>query len=875
MQSSLSGSRLPVVVSRLALRTLQTLLPVLTLILIAGSSISCGSSNNGSTSPDANPTLSLSPATLNIVAGGTGQNASLTLTAPAGTALATATVTGLPAGVTITPSTLALTPGVALPLVFTANSSAVAANTTLTFSTTAGGKTATTQASLAIQAVPPPDFSLSVTPASATLVANGTPASVSVLATGQNGFSGNVQVALTGLPAGVTAQPSTLTLTPGTAASVVLTAPSSTAAASSTATFTGTSGALTHAATLAVTVTAPAVPPPDFTLSLNPQSLSVAPGGNGSTVQVTATAVNNYTATTAVALTGLPAGVTAQPASLTLAPGVAQTVTLTAANTAHAGTANVVFTGTSASLTHASTLALTVAAVGTSVTTYHNDNGRGGWNATETTLTPQNVNATTFGKLRELTVDGHVDAQPLYVSHLQIGGQTHNVVITVTEHDSAYAFDIDGTQLWKVSALGPNETTSDTHNCGQISPEIGITDTPVIDRSYGPNGAVFFVAMSKDSNSKYHQRLHAIDLTTGAELTGSPTEIQAQYPGSGYGSTNGQQVFDPAQYAERVGLLLMNGQIYMSWTSHCDQDPYTGWLMAYSESTLQRTGVFNMTPNGPSTPHYSNGEGSVWMSGSGLVGDTQGNIYFLDANGSFDATLDSNGFPNKGDFGNTFLKISTTGNKLAAADYFAAYNLQSESDADRDLGSGGAILLPDLTDGSGTTRHLALGAGKDGSIYVVNRDNMGKFSQSSNDAIYQQVQNGLSGGVFSTPAFYNNTVYYAAIGDHLKAFPVTNAKLATTAAAQSGNTFAFPGATPSVSSNGTQNGIVWAIESRSGTGVLHAYDPNNLAAELYDSDQAAMSRDQFTYNKYVPPTIADGHVFVGTTNSVAVFGLLP
>ena len=222
------------------------------------------------------------------------------------------------------------------------------------------------------------------------------------------------------------------------------------------------------------------------------------------------------------------------------------------------------------------------------------------------------------------------------------------------------------------------------------------------------------------------------------------------------------QVFAPGQYAERVGLLLMNGQIYTAWTSHCDQDPYTGWLMAYSESTLQQTGVFNLTPNGPSSPHYANGEGSIWMSGAGLGADAQGNIFFLDGNGTFDATLDGNHFPSKGDFGNAFLKISTSGNKLAVADYFATHNTVVQSAADQDLGSGGVVLLPDLVDAAGVTRSLAVGAGKDRNIYVVDRNNMGKFNGRTN-TMYQEVSNALSGGVFSAPAFFNNTVYYAAL----------------------------------------------------------------------------------------------------------------
>ncbi|MGB8536422.1 MAG: hypothetical protein WCD57_08415 [Acidobacteriaceae bacterium] len=852
------------------------------LSLVASALIMCGlASCSGGSSASGNgsgsqPTLTLSPSSIRLTAGAAGQQVSLLLGVSGGGSAVTVSLSGLPSGVTVSPATLLVTPGVALPLTMTASSSTPTSMATLTFTTTVNSQTASTQASLSVTGVAPADFTLSVMPASVSLTANGTAATVSVLATAQNGFSSNVQVAITGLPTGVAAQPSSLTLTPGTASTLTLTAPAGTAAASATATLTGTSGTLMHSASLPITVTAPPPAQADFSLAVSPQSLSLTIGGTGQAVQLAATALNGFTGTIAVALGGLPSGVVASPTSVSLTPGTPQTITLTAGNSAQAASANVVFTGTSGSTTHTATLALTVASSGVNVTTYHNDNARDGWNASETVLTTQNVNVNNFGKLRELPVDGNVDAQPLYVSGLSLAGQPHNVVIVVTEHGSAYAFDADsGTQLWKVSALGANETSSDDHGCNQISPEIGITDTPVIDRSHGPNGTVFLVATSKDASSKYHQRLHALDLATGAELQGSPTEITATFPGTGYGSTNGMQVFDPGQYAERVGLLLMNGQIYLAWTSHCDEDPYTGWLMAYSESTLQQTSVLNLTPNGPSTPHFGDGEGSVWMSGAGLAGDTQGNIFFLDANGTFDSTMNANGFPATGNFGNAFMKVSTTGNTLAAADYFAAYNLQSESDADQDLGSGGAMLLPDQTDVHGNVRHLAVGAGKDTNIYVVDRDNMGKFNASSNNAVYQELPNALSGGAFSMAALFNNTVYYAGIGDHLKAFPITSALLATTPASESVTSFAYPGATPSVSSNGVQSGIVWAIENQGGAGVLHAYDTTNLPTELYDSNQAPNSRDHFSDNKFVPPMIANGKVFVGTKNSVAEFGLLP
>ena len=213
--------------------------------------------------------------------------------------------------------------------------------------------------------------------------------------------------------------------------------------------------------------------------------------------------------------------------------------------------------------------------------------------------------------------------------------------------------------------------------------------------------------------------------------------------------------FDPSQYKERAALLLLNGVIYTGWASHCDFRPYTGWIMGYSKSTLAQTSVLNVTPNG--------GEGAIWMSGAGLAADSSGNIYFLDGNGDFDTNLNTGGFPSNGDYGNAFMKLSTSGNQLAVADYFEMDNETSENGSDTDLGSGGTIVLPDLSDGSGHTMHLAVGAGKDTNLYVVNRDSMGKFSSTSNN-IYQELAGALPGGVFSMPAYFNNTVYYGSWG---------------------------------------------------------------------------------------------------------------
>lgn len=500
------------------------------------------------------------------------------------------------------------------------------------------------------------------------------------------------------------------------------------------------------------------------------------------------------------------------------------------------------------------------------VLTYHNDNARTGQNPNETVLSPGNLNSGTFGKVGFLSVAGLVDAEPLYVSQLAIGGANHNVVFVVTEQDMVYAFDADNfAQLWQKSVLGTNETPSDDHGCSQITPNIGITSTPVIDLSAGPHGAIFLVAMSKDSNGSYHQRLHALDLATGAEQTGSPKDIAATFPGSGANSSNGQVIFDPTLYAERSGLLLLNGTVYLAWTSHCDNGRYTGWVMGYSESSLAQVNVLNVTPNGS--------EGSIWMSGGGLAADASGNIYFLDANGTFDTTLSGSGMPINGDFGNSFIKLSTAGNSLSVADYFAMHNTVAETNSDLDLGSGGALVLPDFSDSTGKTVHLAVGAGKDANLYVVNRDSMGKFNPNNDAAIYQEITNVLGQTVFATPAYFNNTLYYGAVGQNLIAIPISNARLMVPPSSHTSAFFTYPGTTPSVSANGNSNGIVWAVQSEGSPATLHAYDATDLSKELYNSDQAG-TRDQFGDNKFITPMIANGKVYVGTPTGVAVFGLL-
>jgi outer membrane protein assembly factor BamB len=517
------------------------------------------------------------------------------------------------------------------------------------------------------------------------------------------------------------------------------------------------------------------------------------------------------------------------------------------------------------------------------VVTNHKDNMRSAVYSSETVLTPANVNSTNFGKVNFFAVDGKVDAQPLYLSNVSIGGVTRNVLYVVTEHGSAYAFDADtGAQLWKVSTLGVGESPSDPAGCTDaFTPEIGISATPVIDRTRGPHGALYLVAMSKTPppnpslSPTYFQRIHALDVATGAELFGGPQNIVASVPGSGAGGSSVS--FDPFKYAERAALLMVNGVVYTTWSSHCDQVPYWGWIIGFDAATLQTAPALtlNITPNGTM--------GGIWMAGSGPAADNAGAIYLIVGNGTFDETL-VNSFPVNKNFGNAYLKLSTTSGSLAVADYFTPYNTTSLSQNDADFGSGGALLLPDLVDnstGTAITRHLAVGAGKDSNIFVLNRDSMGKFSSSATtySNTYQTVSGALAGGVFSKPTYFNVNgtpyLYYGAVGDRLKAFQITNARISATPSSQTTNTFGYPGTTPSISANGIDNGIVWAVENNSTAAILHAYNATNLA-EIYNSNLAASSRDQFgPGNKFIAPIIANGRVYVGTQTGVAVFGLLP
>src|SRR5580658_4543531 len=507
--------------------------------------------------------------------------------------------------------------------------------------------------------------------------------------------------------------------------------------------------------------------------------------------------------------------------------------------------------------------ALTPSARSQDVLTYHDNNARTGLDNEETILTLANVNYNTFGLLFIAPADGHVDAEPLYLSSVSVAGATHNLLIVATENDTVYAYDADtGANLWQITTLLPGEVASDNLGCNLISPTIGITSTPVISRPPTGDPVIYVVAMSKDTSGNYYQRLHALDATSGAELYGGPATITGQYPGTGDDSSGGFVIFDPEQYAERASLLLVNNTVYLAWASHCDSRPYTGWVMGYNATTLEQTTILNLTPNAD--------RGAIWNSGGGMAADSKGNIFLAQANGVFDTTLNAGGFPDEGDYGNALLRLSTKGG-LAVADYWVMYNQSVENPHDSDLGSGGAILLTEK-DSTGKIWDLALAAGKDENLYIVNRANMGKYDSTRNN-IYQELTDALPGSIFSTPAAINSSVYYCPKNSPILKFEFSDAKLVATTI-KTTTSFISPGATPSISSNAGKNSIVWASQNTD-PAILDAYNATTLM-ELYDSTQAPNGRDSFGVgNRYITPMIANGKVYVGSTNGVGAFGLLP
>ncbi len=516
------------------------------------------------------------------------------------------------------------------------------------------------------------------------------------------------------------------------------------------------------------------------------------------------------------------------------------------------------------------------------VLTYHNDNARTGLNTNETILTPTNVNLYGFGKIFSQPVDGVVYAQPLYVSGLSIPGKgAHNVVFVATEHDSVYAFDADSNigpnsaPLWHTSFINPASgitpvTTADVGGCPSFREnEIGIVGTPVIDAT---GGTLYLVARTKEplpppNNQTLIQvhRLHALDITNGNERLNSPVVIAASVLGTGDGSSGGMLSFDSAIHLQRAALLLVGGVVYVAWaSSNCDGGPFHGWIMGYNVQTLQQVAAFNVSPNAR--------QGGIWMSGAGLAADPDGAIYCVTGNGAFDTT------PNPQTFGDSVLKL-VPGPDLTVTDYFTPHDQAAMDSGDNDLGSGGAMVLPDSV-GSVMHPHLLVAAGKDGKFYLLDRDNMGHFNPANNSQIVQELPfYSLQSGpphFFGMPALFKNRLYLQAEGEVLKSFSIASGTINATPLSQATEAFAFRGAPPSISANGTNNGIVWQLAvGNTFVAPLRAYDAEDLSHKLYDSivsTQAGLP-DQVSYVKFVVPTIASGKVYLGTTNALAVFGL--
>jgi hypothetical protein len=511
-------------------------------------------------------------------------------------------------------------------------------------------------------------------------------------------------------------------------------------------------------------------------------------------------------------------------------------------------------------------------ASGVNVLTHHNDNLRTGANLHETILTPANVNAAQFGKLFDQSVDGYVYAQPLYVSAVNVSGTKHNVVYVATEHDSVFAFDADSNTgpnanpLWQVSFINPGNgiTTVPSADVGSddIVPEIGITSTPVIDAT---TGTLYVLAKTKE-NGAYFQRLHALDITTGAERPGSPVVISAHILGTGDGSVNGSITFDPLTQNQRSALLLLNGVIYITWSSHGDNGPAHGWVMGYNARTLTQVSKFITTPDG--------GLGTIWMAGCGPSADAQGNIYFSTGNGNFETNAANHHIGNN--YGDSLLKLSSAHNNLLLTDYFTPGNQNYLNDNDVDFGSGGVMLLPDQP---GAHPHLGIVTGKDSITFVFDRDKLGGYfpGPPANAGMYESMANAIIGS-FGTPAYFNGQIYYHGSNysgnEVLKAFAVRNGYVNPEPVSTGTEYFTYPGSTPSISASGTANGIVWEIQNTS-PASLFASAASDVSTYLYTSNDAG-SRDKPGGDgvKFTVPTIANGKVYIGTQTTLTAFGLL-
>ena len=621
----------------------------------------------------------------------------------------------------------------------------------------------------------------------------------------------------------------------------------------------GTLSAASGASGVAITYTAPAAVP------------------SPATVIVTATSVADGTkkATATITITAAPSGnvaVSISPKRVALTTGQLQTFTATVTgssttsvtwevDTIPGGNATVgtisatgVYTPATSAGTHtvgarsvADTTMVATASVAITdlagVFTYHNDLARDGVNSNEYALTTTTVKAATFGKQFSCAVDAQVYAQPLWVANVTIGSAKHNVLIAATQHNTLYAFDADANPcatLWQKSLMASGETYLSSNDVGttDITPDIGIVGTPVIDPA---TGTIYVVSKSKNG-STIHQRLHAIGIIDGSEKFSGPAEIAF---------SSGGLSFDPLRENERCGLALVNGIVYIAWASHGDNPVYYGWIAGYNASTLALVSVYNDDPFQGSSGQNA----GIWMSGGAPAADASNNLYVITGNGPFDGVTY---------FGDSFLKLST-GSNMTQTSFFAPNDQDSLRSGDQDLGSGGTAVLVDQPT---APNHLMIGGGKEGLMYVLNRDNLGG-NNSTNSGAVQVFSTG--GGIFATPAFWQGTLYIGVAGGSVNSFTISGGNF--TAGPHSPTTYSWPGATPSVSSQGASNGVVWTLE-RNGSAILHAYDATNLNTELWNS--AAKSSDASgNYMKFSVPTVANGKVYVGTASEIDVYGLAP
>jgi hypothetical protein len=643
----------------------------------------------------------------------------------------------------------------------------------------------------------------------------------------------------------------------------------------------------TKSASATITIT-PAAPPPAIV------SVTISPKATGLTLNqslaLTATVTNDVNA----------AGVTWTASTGTFSAQAATTATYVAPNSPGGG---IIITATSnADPTKSATATIGVTDLA-GVLTYHNDLSRDGANIQEYLLNTSNVKPATFGKLFSCAVDGAVYAQPLWVPNVTINGGTHNVIVVETMRDSVYVFDADASPCvayWHESLIGPGETYGASVDVGSsdIYPDIGIVGTPVIDPA---TQTIYLVSKTKTGPATYFQRLHALNLATGAEMTNSPVTIAATFPGTCEGgSTN---TFDPWSQNQRAGLALSNGMVYVAWASHGDQHTYHGWVMGFQTANLTAVPtVFNDSPNDTGAGYC---EGGIWMSGGAPAFDAAGNMYVISGNGVFDGASGSATLPT--DFGDSYIKLSTP--NLGVADFFAPFNQSALDSTDDDVGAAGTSVL---IDGTGGGDYL-VGGSKAGVMFMIDRTNMGKYNTTA-DNVHQEWTINPSSHAFSTPGFWNNQLYYFGVvpdfghsGDSMPgqtyAFNTGTGMFGTTATSSTPTGFGFAGSTPSISaSSATANGIVWAIDTGqygtsnisappAGPAVLHAYDATNLANELWNSAQNA-SRDQAgNAVKFTVATVANGKVYIGTRGSddsitadhttsttfgeVDVYGLLP